>query len=134
MPFELDRRLRATPQLDGSHVDGQDDAVLAQAGRRARAESRLGRSPRLMPMLPHYSGLDLEAGLAHRQSALDELLVAEVEDVENLGVGSFALHTATSRRVVGRTGARRRPRTGVVTDRDRNLVPQRGGTLRVAGE
>ena len=132
--FELDRRLRATPQLDGSHVDGEDDAVLAQAV--AERERKVGWDDRLADAdVPHHSGLDLEAGLVHRQSALDELLVAEVEEVENFGVGQLALHAATleagRQDVPAPVDVREQE---WVTDRDRNLVPQRGGTLRVAGE
>ena len=71
----------------------------------------------------------------HRQSALDEILVAEVEEVEQFGVGQLVLHAAAleagRQDVQAPVDVREQER---VTDRDRNLVSQRGGTLRVAGE
>ena len=71
----------------------------------------------------------------HRQSARDELFVAELEVVEHFRVGQLALHSGTleaSREdVPAPLDIREEER---VTDRDRNLVPQRGGTLRVPGE
>ena len=88
-----------------------------------------------MPMSRTARSLDLEAGLVHRQSALDEILVAEVEEIEKFGVGQLALYAATleagRQDVPAPVDVREQE---WVTDGDRNLVSQRRRTLRVAGE
>ena len=132
--LELDRRLRAPPQLDCCIVDGQDDPVLAQAV--AEPQRKVGRDDRLADAdLPHGAELDLTARFVHRQAALDELLVAELEVVQQLGVGQLTLYAV---RLEARSQDVQSPvDLGVeqrIADRDRNLVPQRGGTLCVPGE
>ena len=79
---------------------------------RRRSPSASGKSAgtiaSLMPISRTARSLDLTARFVHRQSALDELLVAELEVVEQLGVGQLALHAVRSRGASsGRTDARR---------------------------
>ena len=84
-PLELDGRLCAPPDLDRRLVHREHDPVRPQPV--SQRERKLGRDDRVVdPDLLHRARFDLAARLGAGEPALDELLVAELEVVEELRV------------------------------------------------
>jgi hypothetical protein len=129
---ELGRRLCSPAQLDGGVVDGQHDPVLPQPV--AEREREIAGDDRLLDAdLPHRASRGFPLGFGVRHAALDQLPPAEVEEVEQLGIGQRALDALRLERARQHVappvdlGEQER-----VDDRERDLVAQRGGALGVA--
>ena len=132
--LHLSVALRAPAQLDRRVVDRQRHAVgtkpLSQAERKVEVHDRLA-----YPDPRHRPASEFQPHLVGRHPALEQLVEAEIGDVDQLSVGADSGEAVAleQRRLDERAAVELRVHQRI-DDHDRNLVPQRRAALGVAIE